>query len=861
MEIKRIKYLIIWLLFVGMSVQGQELFYRKNLANIDIEKLTKQDLSRFQRQAAAVNMSESEVISYLMDKGLSRNEISSLLKRMDEQSGFNAKPVEKNISKLLDQQIENDDPLIRRMYLKSDTPPDSMMFGSELFSNSALQFAPNLQLATPVNYVLGPGDQINLTVYGNQEVVTDQLISPNGKITLPYAGVVHLGGLTVEQAEDKIKKILVNQGFESLITGGTRLTISVSNYRTIPVTVIGAKNSGNYLVPSVATAFHALVLAGGPHSRGSYRAIEVVRRGKIIQRIDLYKFLVNGDRSKDVVLEENDVINIPVYDNIVRLRGEVKRKGFFELTENENLDTLLRYAGGFTPIAYKENIYVEKVGTNEFFSLDLKREEFSGYYPSSGDVLIVGSISSKYYNKVIVAGAINRPGNYGWDEGLMLSNLILRAGGLEESALLSRGIVYRSGRNHESVYLRFVPKEVAEGVFDIALKDGDSVVIGDRRSMFPFDFIEVVGEVNQEDKYTFGEGMTALDAILMAGGMKKSAIANRIEIARRIEGTNDRTIAGIIVAQSDAELIVRADEVTLKPRDIVIVKPNPDFQDHQIVTFEGEVKFPGSYALLRKNERLSSLLTRAGGLTALGDQNGVVIIRKKSNPVLNKELKKIKFDENEASASLDSLLMLNTSAKVRNKLQNNEENNFGDESFDDMDYFQKNPKSETGNKKKTGYDKAKKEQEEFQEEPTYIAINNIVELLKKPGGKYDLQLHHGDKIIVFMRDNTVSVRGMVNNQVTVNFMGKRLKKYIRESGGTLKNAQKSRIFVIEPNGRAQMTKSFLGIKSYPFVNPGSAVVVPAKPKKDSRLSDPASMAAVASVLASVTGLIFILSTK
>lgn len=813
MEIARAKYLIIWLLFAGLAVQGQELFYRKNLANIDVSKLSQQEINRFQTRIASSNMTEGDVISYLMEKGLSRSDVSSLLKRIDTK----ASPLSKVNEPQNGDDEETDDPLLNRMYLQSVTPPDSMVFGSELFSNGKLDFTPNLQIAAPVNYILGPGDEVNLTLFGDQEVINNQVVDPSGRITMPYAGVVQVGGLTVEQAEDKLKGILTARGFNALESGETRITVSLKKYRSIPVMVIGAKNSGRYMLPSVASAFHALVMAGGPNSRGSYRTIEVIRHGKIIQQIDLYKFIVNGDRSEDVLLKENDVINIPVYNSLVRLKGEVKRPGFFELVEGENLETLMKYAGGFTPIAFKDNIFIEQVGNNEFLTRDILQTEFSSYFPASGDVMTIGSISDRSYNRIMISGAVNRPGTYGWDEGMKLSHLMLRAGGLEESALLSRGIIYRSERNHENEYLHFNPKDVSGGLNDISLKDGDSIVIGDKRTMFPYKNIQVVGEVNKEDKFTYGEGMTALDAILLAGGMKYSANKNQIVITRKVKDNNDIVVAGTIKADSDAELLIRANEELLLPGDIIIVRPDPDMTELEIVTVRGEVVRPGAYVLLEKNERLSSVLNRSGGLTHLGDENGVLIIRSNTNPIITKRLKSysIQLSDSITPVLADTLL-------------------------------KEDKKSDKTLKTKV--------------ETDYIAINNVHTLLNNPGGKYDLNLQKGDSIVVLMRNNTVSVRGMVNNEVIVNHMGTRLKKYLNESGGTMKNAQKSRIFVVEPNGRSRMTRQFMGIRKYPHVLPGSIVVVPEKEKTKSKIGDAATLAAVASILASATTVVLLITT-
>jgi len=863
MEIKKlaISFTLFCALIVS-SAAAQELFYRKNLANIDVQQLSQQDINRFSSRVSQANMSEAEVMSYLMQKGLSRSEIASLLQKMDQKSLTSGRSIDKNLSRMLDEELENSDPMIDRLYLKSEIPPDSLIFGSELFSNLNLDFAPNLQLATPVNYMLGPGDKVNIALFGSQETIEEFEINPNGKINFPFAGVIQIAGLTVEQAEGRLKSVLAERGYSSINEGDTRLSLSILEYRTIPITVIGARQSGNYSLPSVASAFHALFAAGGPHTRGSFRNIELIRRGKIIQTIDLYKFLVYGDRSTDVVLQENDVINIPVYERMVRVKGEVKRPGFFELLEGETLQTLMTYTGGFTPIAYKENVYVQQIGENEFLSKDLNADEFDSYMPGSGDVITVGSIASEYQQRVSINGAVKRPGKYGWHEDLLLSALIERAGGFTESALLTRAILYRSPRDNSSHYLRFVPEDLLAGKENFELMDGDSIVIGDRREMFPHEKIQVVGEVNDADEFTYGEGMTALDAILLAGGMKISAIANSIEVARKVDGNDELVIARLIEADSDAVLIVQADEVLLEPRDIVIVKPRPEYRENQIVTVEGEVVSPGRYPLLKQNERLSSVLMRAGGLNQLGDENGVLIIRDASTSVLPKDLKSFDLEEKDMATTLDSLLRENASRNVYAR-SGSRDSYYLDDEFDLFSDSRYKDSERSGSRSLDATDKTdnkdgKKEKE--QEETTLIAINNVLSLMQNPGGKYDLNLKAKDRIIVMMRDNTVAVRGSVNNQVSVNYMGSRLRSYLRESGGTLRNAQKSKIFVIEPNGRAKMTRSFLGIKSYPRVSPGSTVVVPKKPEQKSRLSDPATMAALASILASATSFVFMIST-
>jgi protein involved in polysaccharide export with SLBB domain len=339
MEVMKKLLLITFLVLGGSSLgQAQDFFYRKNLANIRVDNLSHDQVIRFQRQVQQSNMSEQEVANYLVSKGLSRDEINKLKKRMGSLAGGGGNGSVAGDFELLDQYFRLRDSLQllkadsafipsgkNRNYLRAKEVADSVIFGSELFANSKMSFISEVQLATPDRYILGPRDVITMTLFGAQESSLELKVQPDGKVNVPYAGVMPLAGLTIEQATDKMKQALIRNGYATLATGETELNLTIAEFRTFPVTVIGARNSGNYVVPSIATVFHVLHLAGGPNKRGTYREIEVIRKGKVVQRIDLYRFLAAGDNSQNINLKENDVINIPIYANRVMVKGEVKR--------------------------------------------------------------------------------------------------------------------------------------------------------------------------------------------------------------------------------------------------------------------------------------------------------------------------------------------------------------------------------------------------------------------------------------------------------------------------------------------------------------------------------------------------------
>lgn len=826
---KRVVLLVCLVLGAVLPLEAQDLFYRKNLANIRVDNLSQDQVIKFQQQIQTSNMSGQEMEAYLRSKGLSREEIAKLKGRMGGLGNTDAAKDFYNIELMNDYFKLRDslkatgwDPDAevgnKPVYARTMEVADSAIFGSELFANSKFSFTPDIPVASPVNYVLGPGDVLLMTIYGVQEQMNEIKISPEGTANVPYGGVMAVSGLTIEQATQRIRQTLIRNGYASMATGDTKLQLTINEFRSFHVTVIGAKNAGVYLVPSVATAFHLLHVAGGPSKQGTYRAIEIIRKGKVVQKLDLYDFLVTGNLSGNITLQENDVINIPAFENRVQLKGEFKRVGLFELKEGESFSRLLDYCGGFTPLAFKDRIYVELVTEQEFSTRDILADAFDNYEPASGDVIRVGSVLNRYVNRIAASGAVMRPGYYGWEQGMQLKTLLERAGGLKESALLTRGLIFRAGRDNEKAYLRFIPQDILDGTQQLVLEDGDSVIIGDKFALFPEQQIKAIGEVNEEGSFIFGQGMTAMDAILMAGGMKRSAESNRIEIARRQAGTGDMVIAKVLEAQTDVELMVKADEVVLEPLDVVIVRPNPSYQPQRVVRLEGEVLYPGSYVLLKRQEKLSSIIGRAGGLTNLADPYSTFIIREGRNPFYLKAKREMEGRE--------------LATKKRALGMGNEDDN----------------KSEI----------------DYMSEADSVLIDTISvdvsALFGKGRKKYDIDLKDGDIIHVLVNNSTISVKGEVNSQVTINYTGAKLKPYLRDAGGTLKNADKKRVYVVAPNGRARSTKQFMGIRSYPKVVPGSVVVVPPKPNLDDGPRDPARLAAVSSILASTSGLLFVIIT-
>ncbi|MEY4586403.1 MAG: hypothetical protein RIT05_821 [Bacteroidota bacterium] len=834
------------LLLIANASYSQEPFYRKSLTNFKVDNLSPDQLSLFQQQLSVSKMSDQEMIRYLLSKGMSIEEINKLRTRMLSQPA-NGKGEKLDIDQigLLDRYIRLKDSLDKQMtdslwFSRSKEEEETEIFGSELFLNSKLAFVSDMQLATPSNYILGPKDVLTLTLYGYQELSIDLRVNQDGKVNVPYAGLVTLGGISIEQASQKISQALQKSGYATLRTGETKLQLAISQYRTFPVTVIGAKASGTYMVSNVANVFHALHMAGGPAKRGTYRQIELIRKGEIIQTIDLYSFMLEGNQKQFLNLQENDIVNIPVFDHRVTVKGEIKTPGYFELKQGESLDQLFKYCGGFTPIAYKERVYVEQVSKNEFVSRDIEKDGFPTYSPSTGDVVYVGSIVNRFSRRVAIGGAIMRPGYYAREDSLKLSSLIRRAGGVKESSLMNRGLIYRSGHDNQNSYLRFSPEEVISGKNDLLLTDGDSVVIADRSIFFPDQMITVTGEVNNPGLYTYGEKMTVLDALLLSGGIKESSLPNKIEVARRVEQNKDLLISTVIESSTDRSLLLQAQELELQPQDVIIVRKNPNYIAQRKIELTGEFRYTGSYILSKQREYLSEVIERAGGFTDLADNRYILIFRKRTNPLYQKAM------QNKAKEQARFV------AKKKGK----------DDLQSMMEYPGIRPLAETNDEEDT-QQKTLSADSSLTEESAFLIDTISVsyrDLQTRKREKYDIYLQEGDEVNVMPFRNTVGIEGEVNNKAIVNYSSSRLRNYVRDAGGITRVGDPNRVFVIHADGSSSSTKRFLIFKAYPRVQPGSVVMVPTKVTPNGLTKDPSKLSAMASILASSMGMVIAVLT-
>jgi protein involved in polysaccharide export with SLBB domain len=643
---------------------------------------------------------------------------------------------------------------------------DPLVFGADLFQQQNLNFAPSLNIAASPDYVLGPGDVLDIFVYGGQEYSASAKITPNGHITIAHAGVVALSGLTLEDGTAKIRSYLTQNGFRSLSTSQSKLTVTLRTMRTINVTLVGVQKPGQYYLPALSTALHALYVSGGPGLKGTFRNIQVIRRGKTVKTLDLYPLLITGKMAEDPQLQEGDVVFVPTYEKRVLMKGEVKRPQLFELLPNERLSTLLEYAGGYTDIANRSTAYIERITDQNRVALDVYAEQFGTYPVENGDIVHVGILATYFRNRVAIAGAVHFPGYYSsFDEGQTLDDLLRRAGGLRPDAYPNRAVLSRTDPTGKRAYFRINPSDLA--TMNDALQEGDSLVILGMGDFLHKRTVRVEGEVNRPGVFAYGEGLTLQDALTLSGGLRLGAQPDKIEVVRRVE---DRVVvAQILPVSTDPALPLQGGEFLLLPEDVVIVRANPLWRNPSTVELRGEFWYPGPYPLLTKNEPLHKVLDRAGGYTPYANLSGAILIRQRGPQ-----------ERVVASARRKALPNYNDSVQVA---------------------VEPEPSADT------------------------IALSLHKGLRKGSGAQFVLR--NGDVIIVPSEESMVFLRGMLNHPTQVTHRsGKRLFYYLRRGGGAMDEGRWGRSYVVYPNGESRTVRWVAGIPFAPKVVPGSTVVVP-----------------------------------
>ncbi len=801
-----------------------------DLSQIKVDDLSDQQIQQFIDRAEESGMTMSQLEAAALSRGMPYSEVVKMRRRIQEvrEKGITEATTEKRDQ--LRQKVESD--LDQRQDFfdlitedeEEDVPdPDDMeekekeeekelgVFGQRLFKQKNLSFAPNLNIPTPRDYVLGAGDEILIEVYGASQESYALTINPEGWVSINNLGPVKLSGLTIEKATERLKNRLSN--IYSGMKGpnpNTFAEVALGNLRSISVNVTGEVNMpGSYTLPSFATVFNALYLAAGPNENGSFRKIRVVRDNEIIARVDLYDFLLSGIAKNNIRLQDQDIVFVEAYDSRVSLKGEVKRPAIYEIVQDESLADLIGYAGGFSENAFRGKLTITRNTPLQKKIIDVSMPEYALTSVQNGDEILVGKILSRFENRVSVKGAVYREGDYQLTEGMTLTDLIEKAQGVSEDAYLPQASLYRLQENMKMSVIPVDLGEILSGQEKIVLQPEDMLYVSSVFELEEEFSIRISGEVQQEGEYPFYEGINLGELIRMAGGIKESASLAKLEVARRLKNREaiekSPRIAEVFTFQlpDDFSLSSEAMSFQLEPNDMVFIRRSPGYEVQRLVSVEGEVAFPGKYSMTNNQERLSDIINRAGGLTGEAYLQGATLFRKTeeaSPEVREKVLSQLE------EASEDTLQII-------------------DEEFD-------------------------KEQA--------IGID-LPYIMAQPGSPEDLLLKDGDRLVIPTELQTVRLSGALLYPVTVKYEeDKSLSYYIANAGGFNENALKRKTYVLYANGSVDRTRSFMGIRNYPKVEPGAEIIVPKKPEKEKvsaqeAISVSSAIASMALVLVTLIG--------
>ena len=657
------------------------------------------------------------------------------------------------------------------------------VFGRNIFNQKNLTFTPNVNIPTPENYTLGPGDEVVIDIWGASQASVRQTISSEGSITVDRLGPVFLNGMTIKEAN-----VYVQRKFATLYSGigeydgSSQIKLTLGQIRTIQVNVMGeVAVPGTYSLSSLSSLFHALYNAGGVSGLGSLRSIQLYRKGKLIKTLDIYKFLLNGDSSGDVPLSDGDIIIVPTYGSLVKIEGSVKRPMMYEMTSQETLADIIEYAGGFASGAYTEKINLERKtgGYDKVFTLN--SENFKSFILDNGDVISVGSGLDLFENKVEIRGYVFRPGNFEIGNDIRtIKDLIEKAGGPRENAFMDRAILTREKEDLTLENISFNLGDLLAGKLnDVVLRKNDIVYISSKSVILDLGDFAIYGQVASPGSYRYVENTTIEDLIVKAGGLLSSASMAKVDVSRRVMdpfSTEEPTAIAETFSFSIKDGLIedgKADFV-LKPYDQVYVRRSPGYEVQRNITISGEVLFPGAYVLKEKDERISDVIKRSGDLTRYAYPQGARLIRWLTDEEYAKQKKSLKTISDRA---------------VEDSISS-----------------------------------------ELTEIERYYSIGiELDKAIANPKSDYDLVLKPSDRLVIPEYDNTIKINGAVMYPNTVLFnKGKKVSHYIDQAGGYSDLAQKNRIYVVYMNGTLARVKG--GDKN--AIQPGCEIIVPSKERKD-----------------------------
>lgn len=777
--------------------------------------MTDQQVLEYVKQGMSEGKDQRQMATELARRGVTREQAERVKKLYEQEQGVSTSKMsgtEQNEARLREATqeesttsvLENPQPDSREL------AQENQVFGRNIFNTRNLTFEPSVNLATPPNYRLGPGDEVIIDIWGTSQNTIRQQISPDGTINIEKIGPVSLSGMTVSEANEYLKRVL-GKTYSGLDApdGTLEIRLTLGNARTIQINVMGeVVQPGTYALSSFSTVFHALYRAGGVNEIGSLRNVQVTRNGKTVAKVDVYDFIMKGKTQDDIRLQEGDVIIVPAYEALVQISGNVKRPMKFEMKKNETLATLINYAGGFSADAYTRSLRVVRQNGEEYEINTVKEIDYSAYPMRNGDVVTAEAILNRFTNKLEVRGAVYRPGIYQLNGEInTVRALVNEAKGLMGDAFTNRAVLQREREDLTTEIISVDVRSIMAGTSpDIPLQKNDILYIPSIHDLEDRGDVAIFGEVAKPDSYSYSDNMTLEDLIIRAGGLRESASTVRVDVSRRIKdpkSTHSTDSIGqmFTFALKDGFVIDGEQGFTLQPYDQVFVRRSPGYQAQQNVQVTGEVIFGGTYAMTTTEERLSDLVKKAGGATPKAYLHGAKLIR-----VANDEEKK---------RMRDVINLMNRQ--------------FGEAMMDSLG---------------------------IRVEDTFSVGIDLEKAMAQPGSEYDLVLREGDVLSVPKLNNTVKVNGAVMMLNTVGYLSdKNANYYLDQVGGYALNAKKSKKFVIYMNGQVARIKG----RSKDKIEPGCEIIVPSKKNKRVNVGEilgyASSFGSLATMFATISNLI------
>lgn len=698
---------------------------------------------------------------------------------------FSEKTGKKPYSGLTDEDMlkDVDEEVLESNGLKAAKKEKKIIYGHDIFNSERLSFEPNENSATPKNYILGPGDELLIEVWGVNEASYSCIVTPEGRISITQVGPIQVSGLTLDEATAKIKKLLSRKYSLAGDSAPSKISVTIGNVRTIKVNVLGeVRTPGTYRLSSLSNVFNALYCAGGVTPIGSLRSVQVVRGGKVVSEADIYKFIFEGAVEGNESLSDGDAVIVPPYNALVNVKGGVKRPMYYEIVPGEPVENILKYCGGFSSKAYTDEVCVERVDADNSQAYTVRKDSYASFGLQDGDILsaYVNAQKDKYVNRVEVKGAVCRPGIYAIGGDIAsVRQLVEHAGGLLDDAFVARAQILRE-KPDRSMEIVAVPLGalMSGSSDDVLLRKNDILVVSNVNDIEKKGDVVISGYIVNPGAYEYAESMTVEDLILLAGGLESGASEARVDVSRRIINPDSThpsdTLAQVFTCKLNKGLVVEGEGFKLQPFDVVAVRKSPSFVAQRNVKVTGSVVFPGEYTLLTNKDRLSDIFKRCGGETSIGYVGGAVLMRKMDE------------EERMTRRNLATSILHGSLGKARA----------------DTSFIKKVKTSEV-----------------------YPVGINLVKALAKPGSSADVLLQDGDELVVPSVAGTVRVQGEVLYPNAVTYIpGKSLRYYVEQAGGFSNEAKKRKAYVLHMNGTVSV-----GLNSK--LDPGAEVVIPAKPER------------------------------